>query len=631
MSGQGLARGVDVVLRFVRRLVPEPLRRRVRRLYLESFYYRLFPEEVPRLGIPYDRHPTAPFRVAGTRGSSPTILCLPIIDWYFRYQRPQHVLVRLAARGHSVLYLDPNLDGALCKPAKDLLDRWTLPIADRMTQIKLPTVLRGDRSDLAGKTGAVIDALRPLLLALGTGDVTLLVHQPAWAPLVEPLARWLGATVVYDCMDEHASFPGAPAHLVADETALVGAADLVLASSAKLLEKHEASARRAVLVPNACDFEHFSRAAPVPEDLASRPRPLVGYVGAISEWFAPELVTAAARARPEATFVIVGGASPAHRAALEGEKNVLLLGEKDYTELPGYLNAFDVCLIPFRRNPLTLATSPVKLFEYLSAGKPVVSVRLPEVAAFAEHVHFGDEPAEFVRALDAALADRRPEDARRRVARENGWDARVAVLAGALRETAPRGSIVIVSDDEWERTKFLLDAVFAFTPSPPAEVIVVDRWAKPDVRTGLYTYACQRPLKTVFASAGSWGAAAALGVAAASAENVVLLRAGALVTPGWLRAIARGMESSPVVAVPAKGRLAPTALRDLASLAAARRDRSRSPGAARPGAPILALAAAKSVLSGLAAESPEALRQELERSGHRVGDGEGAYVFELAS
>ena len=107
-----------------------------------------------------------------------------------------------------------------------------------------------------------------------------------------------------------------------------------------------------------------------------------------------------------------------------------LLGEVPYAELPGYVAGFDVCTIPFRRTPLTEATNPVKLYEYLATGKPIVARRLPELEPFADVVALYDRAEDFVAALERAVAEPaggRPANAGE-IARENTWEIRYAAL-----------------------------------------------------------------------------------------------------------------------------------------------------------------------------------------------------------
>ena len=195
---------------------------------------------------------------------------------------------------------------------------------------------------------------------------------------------------------------------------------------------------RTVLVPNAADYEHFSRpvaAAELPADLRGLPRPVIGYVGEIAAWFDTGLVRRLALRHPEWSIVLVGPATAEARHALSGA-SIHLLGRRPYSELPRYLAGFDCCLIPFRASPLTAAVSPVKLYEYLAAGKPVVSTPLPSVLPFGREILIGAD-RRFLEAVDEAVAGRddvAAAEARRGRARANTWEDRVARILDALRD-----------------------------------------------------------------------------------------------------------------------------------------------------------------------------------------------------
>jgi len=185
------------------------------------------------------------------------------------------------------------------------------------------------------------------------------------------------------------------------------------------------------------DLAHFSRAldtaTPVPSDLASLPRPVVGFFGLIAEWVDLSLVRSVALAQPDWSIVLIGRVAT-DLAPLEGLSNVHLLGPRPYGELPAYCRGFDVGIVPFRMSELTLRANPLKLREYLAAGLPVVSTPLPEVARYEGLVHLAAGETEFVACLEEALARRTEADARRRVEamRAEGWERRVEEISEIL-------------------------------------------------------------------------------------------------------------------------------------------------------------------------------------------------------
>ncbi|MDA8211797.1 MAG: glycosyltransferase, partial [Clostridia bacterium] len=164
---------------------------------------------------------------------------------------------------------------------------------------------------------------------------------------------------------------------------------------------------------------------------ASIKGPVIGFVGVIQDWVDLDLMYAAAAAHPEWSLVLVGPVGVGIDVSrLKGLPNVHFLGRKDVGRLPGYLKAFDVCLNPFRMNELTRNVSPLKFYEYLASGKPIVTVDMPGIRDFAGVVEVARKPEEFVPCIERALREETPEKKAERLkrARENSWESRVRVM-----------------------------------------------------------------------------------------------------------------------------------------------------------------------------------------------------------
>jgi glycosyl transferase family 1 len=257
------------------------------------------------------------------------------------------------------------------------------------------------------------------------------------------------ATVVYDWIDDLAVFTDYDARLLHrnHERALVEAD--VVASVARTLHT-QALARRtdAVYVPNAAEDDRFAADdTPAPDDpivlhLRRAGRPIAGYYGALAHWFDYELLAATARRRPDWSFLLIGPDydGSLHRTALRGLSNVAWIGPRPYLALPGYLRLFDVAIIPFRLNPITMATSPLKLYEYLAGGRAVITTALPECAAHPE-VDVVATAEEFAAALDVARSKGRDPEVRvrlRAVAAANSWTARVRQIEAVIASRSER-------------------------------------------------------------------------------------------------------------------------------------------------------------------------------------------------
>ena len=214
-------------------------------------------------------------------------------------------------------------------------------------------------------------------------------------------------------------------------------ADVVAASAMDLLTDVRQLRPDAVLVANGVDYEHFAGDHPRPADLAvPEGAPIVGYYGALAEWFDYDLVGEAAERLPDHHFVLIGpdydGTASHHRTL--ALPNVHWLGTRPYLDLPGYLNAFTVATIPFVVNEVTHAVSPLKLFEYMAGGKPVVTPPLRECARYRA-VQIGEGVDGFVAEITHAVelgSDPAHVELLRRTARANTWDARARTIIEAV-------------------------------------------------------------------------------------------------------------------------------------------------------------------------------------------------------
>lgn len=480
----------------------------------------------------------------------PDVFIGAVIDWHFRFQRPQHLARALARRGHRVFYLSNNFADSAAPGFR------IEPLGehDRLFQVHL---------NLAGKppiyfgmpASAQVEALRASLAELlawaGTHDALALVQHPYWAPLARQLPA---ARVVYDCMDHHGGFENnAPAVLEA-EAALVADADLVIVTSGWLEDELRGQARATRLVRNAGEFEFF-RQAPGKVFRDPQGRRVIGYYGAIAEWFDAGLVRAVATAFPEAAIVLVGNDTAGVGAQLADLDNVRMVGEVPYAELPYWLYGFDVCLLPFQVLPLTLATNPVKVYEYLAAAKPVVAVDLPEMAQFAGLVATATDAAGFVAAVGDALAEADGDPrraARRDFAAGQTWDHRATDLDQALAALPePRVSVIVLTYNNLAYTEACLFSLEAYSQYRNLEVIVVDNASTDGSREWLQRWAEQPSAaghqRRLLPNADNLGFAAGnnVGLAAATGEVLVMLNNDTYVTPGWVRGLCNHLWREP--------------------------------------------------------------------------------------
>jgi GT2 family glycosyltransferase len=313
------------------------------------------------------------------------------------------------------------------------------------------------------------------------------------------------------------------------------------------------------LAKNGIDAEHYRRFYAPNDLLAGARRPIIGYYGALASWVDAPLLERIAEAHPDATLVLAGGHFDVDLSGIANRPNVRLLGQRPYEEMPKLLYDFDVCMIPFLVNDITEATNPVKFYEYLYGGKPVVAPALTELLPYADlsYLARGGDHEEFLAQLERALAE--PKDdprraARRKVAEENDWAHRYEAIAEGLAAAQPLVSVVVVTYGGLDLTKDCLESLARET-WPRFEVLVVDNASSDGTPEYLRETAERDPRIRMIFNAENRGFAAAnnQGIAASRGEVVVLLNNDTVVPPGLLGRLVRHLERDPSI-----GLLCPT-------------------------------------------------------------------------
>jgi glycosyltransferase involved in cell wall biosynthesis len=352
------------------------------------------------------------------------IVLLSTADWDNPFwTNKQHMAVEFAARGHRVFYIDSL---GLRRPSASRQDLGR--IVRRLRRgLQTPRQVRPNLwvwSPVLLPLHSLpsVRWLNRLLLQLGLGYwLHRLGLRRDWLWTYNPMTAQLLDTqtygqVIYHCVDEIKAQPGMPVTALEQaERALVEQADVVFTTAPKLYASRKPWNSRTYYFPNVADFGHFSQALDaacvVPEDLARLSGPKLGFIGAISGYkvdFA--LLRELALQRPDWNIVLIGkigeGEPMTDTKLLAGLPNLHLFGARPYASLPNYLRGFDVALLPSTVNEYTGSMFPMKFFEYLAAGKPVVSTDLPALAEYASVCALAQTPAEFSARIVDALAGR---------------------------------------------------------------------------------------------------------------------------------------------------------------------------------------------------------------------------------
>lgn len=378
-----------------------------------------------------------------------TMIFFSSLRWSSLFQRHQQLASRLASN-HEVFFIEPTFS-FLALGRNDnlryLLKSFRKPYA---VQPKLQVVTGPLVLPFRNKSTLVNDFnqwlltrwVRKRLKGKIKGNVILWISSPSE---YKQLGRWSEAISCYDCFDEHTEWKQAIDKSKVDfmEEQLFRNTDVVFATAELLVEKARKYRDKVVYLPNAVDENIFSTAVPdtnlEPAILAAikAKRPIIGYVGHLSDWLDHELVKKCVAQMPEALFVFVGPTEGPVPAKLVGIKNILLTGRREVFLMPAYINTFDVCTIPFEVNELTIKVNPLKVYEYLAQGKPVVATALPELNKIRHLVDVASNHEDYIKALKEKImdsGDKKTIEARINYSRENTWSERIAEVERNIKE-----------------------------------------------------------------------------------------------------------------------------------------------------------------------------------------------------
>jgi len=375
------------------------------------------------------------------------IVCMATSPWYPIPTRKQQVMSRIPDA--EVLYFDPSVtylaplkDRSAKEKLKEYKKEGVKP-QKNITVYSLPPVLPFyQKFRFINKLNQAKMArfVRKKMKQHGFEDPVLWVYSPVTADCVDKIPH---STLVYDCVDRHSAYGGLMNPQLVDrmEEDLAQKSDAVFATASGLAERLEQFNKNTKFIPNGANFERFVQAAEpqtCPADMAEIPGPIFGFIGALQPCIEYGYVQAAAKARPDWSFVFIGGEKPGSDFLdLKTLPNVHFLGMKPNEDLPKYMANFDACLNLFASGDLSKDVSPLKFYEYLATGKPIVSTPQPDqILQFAPIIQVAGSEEEFIKACEEALSDKTEERKQARIeeGRKSSWDARVAEICKSLEE-----------------------------------------------------------------------------------------------------------------------------------------------------------------------------------------------------
>jgi glycosyltransferase involved in cell wall biosynthesis len=306
------------------------------------------------------------------------------LRWDFVYQRPQHIISRIA-KNRKVLFIE---------------EPWFREEQSDSRLIKI-----NDNLHVLQPNAHTIDDIAAILPQYVSKNIeTGWFYSASFVPLLNYFSF---GTIIYDCMDELSLFKGAPEKLIEQEKYLMGHAEIVFTGGKSLYESKIKHHGNVYCFPSSVDREHFKKALngiSIPEDMPEG-KLTVGYFGVIDERIDMQLINSVALLKPEVNFVMIGPLAKIGEHELAKQHNIHYLGMKDYRELPAYLKGFAIAMMPFALNDATKYISPTKTLEYMAAGKAIISTAITDVVRdYSNCVSIVNSAEEFAAAIESIMA-----------------------------------------------------------------------------------------------------------------------------------------------------------------------------------------------------------------------------------
>jgi glycosyltransferase involved in cell wall biosynthesis len=361
------------------------------------------------------------------------------LRWDGVFQRPHHIISRMA-RQHRVAFIEEPifLEGS----SGVRLETRLAPPNITVVQPFLPPQSEFLPAVSAENQRLNHELVENFLARAGFQDVVRWHYAPMAIYLAGACSE---CTVVYDCMDELSAFKGAPPELIDCEQELMRQADVMFTGGRSMHENKRAHHLNIYRFDSGVDVDHFQQATLpdtlVPDDADELPHPIIGYYGVIDERMDLEAIRLMAEREPSWQILLIGPVTKIDPATLPQAPNIHYTGQRSYEDLPGYLKAFDVCLVPFADNPATRYLSPTKTLEYFAGMRPVVSSPVQDVVDhYAEIVRIARSPEEYVAQVRAALTHDNRELLHRGLeqAQRHTWDSIVSQISDLVDQAIQR-------------------------------------------------------------------------------------------------------------------------------------------------------------------------------------------------
>lgn len=472
------------------------------------------------------------------------VIFLSVIDWNFRYQRPQHLAKNISKAGNRVFYVNANFgQNKKVNKLDENLYEITLKSQEK---IRIYDILESDSEILKEQLDKIYEDFN-------IRESIIIIEYPTWYEVTNFLKTKYKSKIILDYIDDYDDFEETSKNKYLKEATrkYLENSDLVITTSNFLNEKASKYAKSTKIIRNGTEFNFFNRAL---RENKTNEKIKIGYYGAISSWFDVDKVEFVAKNRPDIEIELVGEVSePKVKKILEKYSNVSFLGEKKYEELPKYLIDYDVCLIPFKDDiDLIKATNPVKFYEYLSAGKKIVATDIPELKPYEGNlVKLAKDKEEFLKFINESIEKIDTDvEIKERIefAKQNDWSERAKTIMKYSEKLFEKVSIIIVTYNNLNLTKKCINSILERTAYPNYEIIIVDNASSDE--TSKYLEELEKKYKNIkiklnkenlgFASGNNQG------IKMAEGEYYILLNNDTIVTRGWITGLIKHFEDKKV-------------------------------------------------------------------------------------
>ncbi len=469
--------------------------------------------------------------------NKPVIILFSMIDYYFRIQRHQHICRILAERGYRIFYIRTSFKEDY---NEDI-------ISENLIEINLDgnpshnvynSILKKDDID------RIIKSIDRLKIKYAFNYFISFVANPFWNQVLKYIPN---TSIIYDCVDFHEGFGNIHQEILNNEKDLLINCDSLILTSKVLADKLNVN-KEYSLVRNGCQFDYFN-------NINTENNKIIGYYGAISDWFDYKIIEEIANKYDDYEIHLIGNVwcvNKDHEKKIKNLSrfnNIRFFGEIPYKELHKYLSKFTIGLIPFIINDLIECTNPVKLYEMMAIGIPVVLTNITDVHHMIQdssdnfnHLFYvSKDMNEFLDNIDIALNNLN-NDRRKEFAVNNSWDSRVDDIIQIINKVNPLISITLLCYNNWKYTKRCIDSIYENSNYNYFELVLIDNDSKDETNTEVKFYLDRNNFRYI-RNKDNYGFAKGMNIGTLnmSGEYMILLNNDTYCSKDWLYPLVKNL------------------------------------------------------------------------------------------